>query len=274
MLVDGNNFIAHHLKNNKLFTAGKIGLTELKLLYCYYTNNKTPDPDSFQEGLINSGIFPLTQETYLYFCKTYIESIKCLDLAPQWCGILREFQKHLYDNLNSKCYNTRLGDLEPYYFDKPWSHHLTDKKVLVVSPFSRSIDSQFNNFDKIWNGKLKKNFYLETLNFPLSKGLTDRNEYASYKECLDKTKEKIYKKDFDFCILGVGAYSLPLCSFVREMGKSSLHLGGATQVMFGVKGDRWESIDRVKAFFNEYWVNPTGDEVPEKYKLMENGCYW
>ncbi len=87
MLVDGNNFISHHLKNNKLFTAGKIGLTELKLLYCYYTNNKTPDPDSFQEGLINSGIFPLTQETFIYFCETYIESIKSLDLAPQWCGI-------------------------------------------------------------------------------------------------------------------------------------------------------------------------------------------
>lgn len=276
MLVDGNNFIAHHLKNNKLFTAGKIGLTELKLLFAYYFNNKTPDQDSFQEGLINSGIFPLTQETFLYFCEEYIESIKSLDLAPQWCGILKDFQKILYDRLNPKCYDTRLGDLEPYYFDKPWSDHLKDKNILVISPFAKSIELQFSKLPKIWSNKILNNFNLQTLKFPLSQGLCEKsNGYKSYKDCLKLFKEKISQKNFDFCILGVGAYSLPLCAFIKQqMNKPSLHLGGATQVLFGIKGNRWEGIDRVKNFFNEHWINPSGDEVPPKYKLMEGGCYW
>ena len=33
MIIDGNNFIAHKLKNNESFVAGKIGVTELNLLY-------------------------------------------------------------------------------------------------------------------------------------------------------------------------------------------------------------------------------------------------
>ena len=36
--IDGNNFLRHHLKNNKPFAAGKIGGTELKLLATYINN--------------------------------------------------------------------------------------------------------------------------------------------------------------------------------------------------------------------------------------------
>jgi hypothetical protein len=31
-MIDGNNFLRHHIKNNIPFAAGKIGGTELKLL--------------------------------------------------------------------------------------------------------------------------------------------------------------------------------------------------------------------------------------------------
>ena len=37
-IIDGNNFMKHHLKNDRFFAAGKIGGAELKLLY-YYLNN-------------------------------------------------------------------------------------------------------------------------------------------------------------------------------------------------------------------------------------------
>ena len=32
MIIDGNNFISHHLKNNIPFAAGKIGGNELQIL--------------------------------------------------------------------------------------------------------------------------------------------------------------------------------------------------------------------------------------------------
>ena len=49
--IDGNNFLRHHIKNNKSFAAGKIGGTELKLLYTYLSGQMIhPDlNDNFSE---------------------------------------------------------------------------------------------------------------------------------------------------------------------------------------------------------------------------------
>jgi|LakMenEpi03Aug12_release.lakeMendotaPanAssembly.Ray.scaffolds.fasta_scaffold49454_6 hypothetical protein len=277
MLVDGNNFISHHLKNDKLFAAGKIGITEGKILYFYLVHNLIDAP-SLKEGYIHSGIFPETEETVKYFCDVYLSSIKSLDLAPQWCQCILPFEQELYNIHNPKCYNTRLQDLEPYYFDSPWSHHLQDKKILVISPFAKSIEYQYLNFDNIWSGYLKKNFELEVLKFPFCIGLTNDGEmakYSTYKNCLEHFKNEVSKKEFDFCIIGAGAYALPLCSFIKDtMKKSCLHLGGATQILFGILGNRWKNNPDILKKVNSFWKPPFPEEIPVNCKLMEEGCYW
>jgi hypothetical protein len=274
-LVDGNNFIRHHLKNNKLFAAGKMGVTEAKILYFYSSSGKFED-SSVQEGYLNSGIFPKTEEALKYFCNTYVESLKVLDLAPRWCKCVEAFEENLYKNTNPKCYNTLLSHLEPYYFNNPWTDFLDNKTVLVISPFTNSIETQFEKFDKIWNGKIKKNFKLKTLKFPFSVGISDEMlQYDSYQSCLEDHIDKVSKIDFDFAILGCGAYALPLCSYIKNtMHKSSIHLGGATQILFGIKGSRWLSHPKISKFFNDYWIRPSGDELPSKHKANEDGCYW
>jgi len=274
MLLDGNNFIRHHLKNDKLFAAGKIGATEIKILYYYFLQNK-PEENTFHEGYINSGIFPKTLETFNYFCETYIESIKCLDLAPKWNGLVKQFEIDLYNKINPKCYNTPLEHLEPYYFDNPWTEFLKDKTVLVISPFTKSIELQYSKMAKIWNNKITNNFELKTIKFPFSIGISDEmKQWNSFKDCLEYFKNEIDKVKFDFCILGAGAYALPLCAHIKSKNISSLHLGGATQILFGIKGSRWDNMDKVSRFFNEHWIRPSADEIPSKHKINEGGCYW
>ena len=51
-------------------------------------------------------------------------------------------------------------------------------------------------------------------------------------------------------------------------------MGGATQVLFGVKGNRWDGIPEFQKYFNEYWVRPSKEETPEKANLAEDACYW
>ena len=60
------------------------------------------------------------------------------------------------------------------------------------------------------------------------------------------------------------------------MGKKSVHLGGATQVLFGIKGKRWEGeLKHIgDKFYNEYWVRPLESERPKNYLSVEQGCYW
>ena len=45
---------------------------------------------------------------------------------------------------------------------------------------------------------------------------------------------------FDIAIIGCGAYGLPLAAKLKKEGRQAIHLAGVTQLMFGIKGKRWE----------------------------------
>ena len=50
---------------------------------------------------------------------------------------------------------------------------------------------------------------------------------------------------FDVAIIGCGAYGMPLAAMLKQAGKQAIHLGGATQLLFGIKGKRWEEIKTI-----------------------------
>lgn len=64
-----------------------------------------------------------------------------------------------------------------------------------------------------------------------------------------------------------------------QMGKKAIHLGGGTQLLFGIKGKRWEGRyhgddTRFADLFNEYWTYPSENEKPQNAEKVEGGCYW
>ena len=80
--------------------------------------------------------------------------------------------------------------------------------------------------------------------------------------------------DFDIALLGCGAYGMPLGAFIKEkLHKQAVHAGGQLQLLFGIKGKRWDA-GSVSKLYNEYWVRPTDDLKPDNYVEVENGCYW
>ena len=52
--------------------------------------------------------------------------------------------------------------------------------------------------------------------------------------------EKCIRLEFDVSIVGCGAYGFPLANEIKKKGKVAIHLTGATQLMFGIVGKRWE----------------------------------
>ena len=86
-------------------------------------------------------------------------------------------------------------------------------------------------------------------------------------------QDEIKKIDFDIAFLGCGAYGLPLASYIKSLGKQALHTGGSTQLLFAIKGRRWEG-DGARVFKEDFWVYPSLDERPKDYLLVEGGCYW
>ena len=87
-------------------------------------------------------------------------------------------------------------------------------------------------------------------------------------------KEEINSKDFDIALIAAGAYGLPLAAHVKSIGKQAIHIGGSLQILFGIKGNRWDSMPGINKFYNEYWTRPSPDETPKEFSGVEGSTYW
>jgi hypothetical protein len=163
--------------------------------------------------------------------------------------------------------------LEPYFFENPWSASLEGLKVLVVHPFEKSIRSQYQKRRMIWsNRNILPNFCLLTYKSFSNFGISPHSNWV---ETLETMKKSISDMDFDIALIGCGAYGNPLCSFIKEtLKKSSIYIGGSLQIMFGIKGCRWDSNEEISKFYNEHWVYPLEEETPSNHKQIEGGAYW
>ena len=276
VIVDGNNFISHYLKLGKPLCAGKIGVTELNLMYCAHT---IEEANRFQPHLQHevediAGLYPYNVDTTVRFNDYIKYALSQVDLIPKWNKVNPMFENYAFENYCPFAKITDLQHLEPYFFDKPWTKYLDKKKVLVFSPFAESIEKNFVNLDKIWNGRIIPNFRLKTVKYPFALKIAPNSKYKNSFEIFDKYLEILRNEEFDVGIFGTGFTSLLFAAECKRLGKTGIHLGGSTQILFGVKGQRWRDIKEFQPFFNEYWTDPLESEKPENRNIVEGGCYW
>ena len=98
--------------------------------------------------------------------------------------------------------------------------------------------------------------------------------YASWTEAYEKMRCAISAMEFDVAILGCGAYGLPLGAQIKSIGKIAIHLGGATQLLFGISGKRWADKPSFQAIMTDEWRFPLENEKPRNLEMVEEGCYW
>mgnify|MGYP006876767746 CR=1 FL=1 len=150
------------------------------------------------------------------------------------------------------------------------------KKVLVIHPFADTILKQYSlNKEHLFpDERVLPDFQLTVIKAVQSIGGKGAPGYTSWFEALEYMKRQIKERDFDIALLGCGAYGLPLASYVKQMGKQAIYIGGALQLMFGISGKRWENKEHVSRYVNQHWVHPSIEETPELYASVEAGCYW
>jgi len=61
-----------------------------------------------------------------------------------------------------------------------------------------------------------------------------------------------------------------------ELGKSAIYIGGGLQLLFGVKGKRWENHPVIGKIIkdNGNFISPSGDKILNNNNRVEGGCYW
>jgi hypothetical protein len=163
--------------------------------------------------------------------------------------------------------------LNPISNNLPWTSVLQGKKLLVISPFSESILAQHSKVKECFRGVDYPMFELSTIRAPMTfDGMADLN--SNWFKNLENLLNDVKEVDFDIALVGAGAYSLPLVSGIKNLGKKAIHTGGGTQLFFGIIGNRWESASYVNKYLNQDWIRPSKDEIPPSFQSIENGCYW
>jgi hypothetical protein len=86
---------------------------------------------------------------------------------------------------------------------------------------------------------------------------------------------KIDRLDFDIALLGCGGYGLPLVNYIKNTKKrSAIYVGGALQILFGIRGKRWDNMPQINKFYNSRWVRPSEEEKIIGLEKVEEGCYY
>lgn len=220
-----------------------------------------------------AGVYPPEPAILSRFCTEFSRALTHLDVLAVWYN----FGEHTARlRFAPKATLTALRALEPYYHDRPWSQHLAGKRVLVVSPFADTIQTQYRRRQQVWPAKpeVLPDFELLTLRCPLSAYLVTP-EYPDWFAALDAMREQMASLSFDAALVGAGAWSLPLVAHAKSLGAWAIHLGGSTQILFGVKGRAWEKMNKqVTGFFNDAWTRPSPVETPQAAHEIEGGRYW
>jgi hypothetical protein len=274
----GNDRIGALIEGKHPMLIARLGSVELSCLR-FYLERRCPGKSAYSGSIKstmcnNAGFFPADDDSLDAFSQLFLEQLQQVDIMAVW------FNKYEDAICNTWSRDAELIDLtclEPFHFSNPWSSKLAGRKVLVIHPFATSISKQYREKRKLLfaSPDLLPEFELQTLQAVQSIAGT-RVDFPTWFDAYQHMCREISRIDFDICLIGAGAYGLPLAAFAKSLGKQAIHMGGVTQILFGVKGRRWEELhaDSTALLFNEHWVRPLESETPGNKDAVEKGCYW
>ena len=270
------SLIAEQLRTDKPCLICRFGSNEFETLYAYL-NKKARYKKALKDRMYTgAGFFPVDDESLTKFAKELYDILQNIDILAAWRkpDEAKVCSKYCSENINY----VNLDSLSAITYKNPWTKCLEGKKVLVIHPFEESLKKQYQRRELLFQNKeTLPEFELITMK-PVQSMADNKSEYPykSWFEALEAMKEQIKTIDFDIAIIGAGAYGIFLGDYCKKLGKKAVHMGGATQILFGIAGKRWDlEYPNIRDnYYNEYWVRPSENEKPKGSAKVEGGCYW
>ena len=282
------DLISTRIRSSEPFLFGRLGGVEANALGIYLTEaSGVRHPFQFCGAKLmkqrrlnqlcnNAGVYPINQNEFKLFCQQHLVSLQSMDVFSVWAKPFAWVESKFVSNPNLIVVS---GDASYPWLESRddnslfgWGKALDKMKVLVISPFQKSMLIQSKKLQRIFPGLDFPDMKLTFVSSPMSQGgLMDGNSYSFH---LDRMKESMETEDFDICLVSAGAYSLPLAAHAKELGKKGVHAGGALQIFFGITGKRYDSYPGVMKYRNQDWRRPSSDERPKNWQSIEDGCYW
>jgi hypothetical protein len=163
-----------------------------------------------------------------------------------------------------------------------WTLGLKGKRVAVVSSFADTIAKQLQK-GNVWpEGDMLPSdtewIPIRTF-FPMEISEGDATtswppEIKSWLHAVDRVVGQVVASGAQVVLIGCGALAMPIGARLFQRGISVIIMGGAIQVLFGIKGTRWENHPIISTFWNYDWVWPDPSEKPPAAIKIEHACYW
>lgn len=274
------------------YAAGKLGTSEFEAL-CWYIEHRrhkthpTQYPvHVFRHMVINAGLFPSRPETLDHWSEHMFQNVlPAMDLMVEWNPVSKLHEHYILEAHAPHSKRTTLRALEPYYEPVPSDRYTRaipeGVKIAIISPFADTILEQSSKLSDIWASEPVWNpghtfIPIQTFYSPLVAG--ERHQWAprhhDWHAACDDIVDKVKQIGAKYVLIGCGALSLPLAAALKQAGCIAIHTGGATQILFGIKGRRWDNHNIISKFYNDAWVRPSAHEIPERAGAIENGCYF
>lgn len=273
--IEGDEILEEEFEKDTPSFIARFSTVEYTTVREFKRNKRNSKIDIFSEHQRysmsnNAGFFPVTNKALTRFACELIDLTYRIDVLACWHRKFEDIICKDYLPQHSKLIH--LCNINPLTSAKPWTRNLKGKKVLVIYPYADTIKKQYERRELLHKNKdILPEFELITMKPVQSIGENKiAYNYESWFDALKDMKKQIKTIDFDIALIGAGAYGLFLADYCKSLGKKAVHMGGDTQLLFGIKGKRWDDY----GFYNEYWVRPSEEEKPLGAEKVEGGCYW
>lgn len=278
--------IENALQTNTGAIIGRFGTVEFDALYSYELVAYISSPHVAQTLERNAGIWPqIDQPRWIpvYHKAAQEASI----MAAGWYPPMAKSESFWLSSYNPTCTRVPLRSLEPYYVnpEDAWTSVLQGQKVAVVSSFADTITQQLEKRQDIWPNTHQYYLPQSTTFVPIKTHyapvLAQGNAVAnwptpieSWSDAVQHIVKQVLESGAKIAILGCGGLAMPIAYALKRHNIISIVMGGSIQVLFGIKGKRWESHGVISKFWNPHWTYPAPHEIPGAAKQIEGGCYW
>jgi len=275
-MEEGAKILCEYFASDKPFLIGRNGSTELEILI----NESSIQLAKKLE--IYSGVFPYSHvESWRL---DYLDALENVDvIAEGWYKPFAYKEKMLLDSVNVNRKSILLRNLEPYYVapELRWTRYLAGKRVAIINSFATTCDEQTYMAKALWTDSeslLPSSttwIPIQTYFGPLiANGNAGWPNATNYKEAINDVVERTLMQKADIAIIGCGGLGMIIGSQLKKAGVQCIIMGGAIQILFGIKGLRWMNHDVISKFFNDAWVFPSPLCIPNEARRIEGGCYW
>lgn len=278
--------ISELLRARQPCAIGKIGTTELMGLEYLYRRIQLPWPPyaSWRRPAQRlhdcSGLFPVRRDIFFRWAKELRAALLQMDVLAQWQeapSYWAAVEDRILALLVPQAFHAHRGFIHPLHPPAPWLGDLAKLRWLVIHPFAKTIQAQLPHLASL-------GVYPETSRADLDQRAKDTHilpcpqfsymvppRHPDWCCALEELKRGMEQMEFDIALIGAGAWSLPLAAHAKRIGRKAIHLGGTTQLLFGIRGERF---DQWGFNYHQRWIRPLPEETPSNCRLMEKGAYW